>query len=33
MINFIIGIVIGGLAAVAYFTWTGSVLNWKKVSK
>jgi hypothetical protein len=24
------GITIGGLAAVAYFTWTGSALKWKK---
>ena len=33
MIRLIIGIIIGGLAAVAYFTYTGSTLNWKKVKK
>jgi hypothetical protein len=26
----VIGIVIGGLAAVAYFTYTGSILRWKR---
>ena len=30
MVNFAVGIVLGGLIAVAYFTWTGSKLNWKK---
>jgi hypothetical protein len=26
-------VIIGGLAAVVYFSWTGSTLNWKKVKK
>jgi hypothetical protein len=29
----IVFVIIGGLAAVAYFTYTGSTLNWKKVKK
>jgi len=30
MIKLILGIIIGGLASVAYFTWTGSTLIWKR---
>lgn len=26
----VVGVVVGGLAAVAYFTYTGSNLNWKR---
>ena len=29
-VAFYLGIILGGLAAVGYFTWTGSVLKWKK---
>jgi len=30
MISLILGVIIGGLASVAYFTYTGSTLNWKR---
>lgn len=30
LISLIFGIVIGGIGAVIYFCYTGSVLNWKK---
>jgi hypothetical protein len=29
-IMFYLGIVLGGLLAVGYFTWTGTILKWKK---
>ena len=29
-VAFYLGIILGGLFAVGYFTWTGSVLKWKK---
>ena len=32
-VQFYLGILIGGLAAVGYFTFTGSTLNWKKGKK
>jgi len=30
MINFLVGIALGGALAVVYFTITGSTLKWKK---
>lgn len=30
MLDILFGIIIGGLAAVAYFSYTGSTLKWKK---
>lgn len=29
-INTYIGIIAGGVGAIAYFTWTKSQINWKK---
>ena len=33
MILNIVLVIVGGLAAVGYFTWTGSTLIWKKGKK
>ncbi len=31
--NFIAGIFVGGIGAIAYFKWTKSILNFKKSKK